>query len=156
MPSTHVSLRSILSNTLCRTVVSGRVLLLVCANELQELLCSSLLKQTHQRAAESLRGIRGNLCDVGLASSASLDVTASDLLKFEVSGNIGRDENVGEFSVGHEKLGNKVDVPVIGAAVLLPWLAAVVVAVLLEKLRMKNKSSVVKARSKGSYGFDVD
>lgn len=115
--------------------MSGRVLLLVCANELQELLCSSLLEKTHQGTAKSLCGIRGDLCDVGLVSSASLDVTASDLLKFEVSGDIGRDKNVGEFSVGHEELGNKVDVPVVGAAVLLPWLAAVVVAVLLEELR---------------------
>lgn len=136
--------------------MSGGVLLLVCANELQELLCSSLLKKTHQGTAESLGGIRGNLCDVGLASGTSLDVTASDLLKFEVSGNIGRDENVGEFSVGHEELGNKVDVPVVGATVLLPWLATVVVAVLLEELRRKSKPSVVKGWSRDSYGFDVD
>jgi hypothetical protein len=42
--------------------------------------------------------------------------------------------NVGEFSVGHEEFGNEIDVPVVGATVLLPWLAAVVVAVLLEEL----------------------
>jgi hypothetical protein len=136
--------------------VSGRVILLVCANEFQELLCSSLFEQTHQGTAESLRGIRGDLCDVGLVSGAGLDVTASNLLEFEVSGDIGRDENVGEFSVGHEEFGNKVDVPVVGAAVLLPWLAAVVVAVLLEELQTKNKSSVVEMRSEDSYSFDVD
>jgi hypothetical protein len=136
--------------------VCGRVILLVCADELQELLCSSLLEQTHQRTAESLRGIRGDLCDVGLVAGASLDVTASNLLEFEVSGDIGRDENVGEFSVGHEEFGNEIDVPVVGAAVLLPWLAAVVVAVLLEELRRMNKSRVVEMRSEGSYSFDVD
>jgi hypothetical protein len=85
-----------------------------------------------------------------------LDVTASNLLKFKVSGDIGRDENVGEFSVGHEKLGNEIDVPVIGATVLLPWLAAIVVAVLLEELRTKNESSVVELWSGESYSFDVD
>jgi len=136
--------------------VGSRVLLLECANELQELLCSSLFEQTHQGTAEGLRGIRRNLCDVGLVSGAGLDVTASDLLKFEVSGDIGRDENVGEFSVGHEEFGNEVDVPVVGAAVLLPWLAAVVVAVLLEELRTENKSSVVERWLIESYSFDVD
>ena len=139
-----------------RTIVSGRILLLVGTDKLQKLLCSSLLKQTHQGTAESLRSIRGDLCDVGLVSGASLDVTASNLLEFEVSGDIGRDENVGEFSVGHEKLGNEIDVPVVGATVLLPWLAAVVVAVLLEELRTKNESSVEEKWSGESYSFDVD
>jgi hypothetical protein len=124
--------------------VGSWVVLFVCANELQELLCSSLLKQTHQGRAESLRGIRGDLCDVGLVTGAGLDVTASNLLEFEVSGDIGRDEDVGEFSVGHEEFGDEIDVPVVGAAVLLPRLAAVVAAILLEELRRENKSSVVK------------
>ena len=48
--------------------------------------------------------------------------TACDLFEFEVSGHIGRDENVGEFTVGHEEFGDEVDVPIIDSAVFLPWL----------------------------------
>jgi hypothetical protein len=69
-----------------------------------------------------------------------LDEAACDLSELEVSCDVGGDENVGQLAVGHQKLGNQVDVPVIDTAVLLPWLfALLVVAVLLEQL---NASSV--------------
>ena len=60
-------------------------------------------------------------------------VAAGDLLELEVFGDVGGNENVGEFTVGHEQLGDEVDVPVVDAAVLLPWLA-LGLAVSLEEL----------------------
>lgn len=62
-------------------------------------------------------------------------VTSSDLLEFQISCYVGGNEDVGELAIGHEELGHKVNVPVIDAAVFLPWFGACrVVAVLLEKL----------------------
>jgi hypothetical protein len=63
-----------------------------------------------------------------------LDVAASNLLELEVSCDIGGDQDVGEFAVAHQELGNKVDVPVVDPAVLLPRLGAfLVVAISLEQ-----------------------
>jgi len=65
-----------------------------------------------------------------------LDIAACYLLEFEISGDIGRDEDVCKPAVCHEKLWDKIDVPVIDTSILLPWLGALlVVAVLLEELR---------------------
>jgi hypothetical protein len=64
-----------------------------------------------------------------------LDKAASDLFEFEVPCDVGRDENVREFAIGHEKFGDEIDVPVVYPPVFLPWLFAfVVVAVLFEEL----------------------
>jgi hypothetical protein len=64
-----------------------------------------------------------------------LDVGASNLLELEVPGDVGGDEDVGQFARGHEELGDEVNVPVVDSAVLLPWLLAVVLVVFLEELR---------------------
>lgn len=100
------------------------VILLVCAHPLEEVSRPSLLEQTHQGRSQRLAGIRRNLCDGRLGAVALLYVAASNLLELEVFRDVGRDEDVGEFAVGHEKLGNKVNVPVVHAAVLLPWFAS--------------------------------
>ena len=63
-----------------------------------------------------------------------LHIAASDLLELQVSCDVGGDEDVGELSVAHQELGDKVDVPVVHPAVLLPWLGTfLVVAILLEQ-----------------------
>ena len=64
-----------------------------------------------------------------------LHVAPGYRLELEVFGNVGGDEDVSQFAVCHEEFGDKVDVPVVDAAVLFPWLGALrVVAVLFEKL----------------------
>lgn len=113
------------------------------ANPLNEGLHASLLEDTHEGRSQSLGGIRGHLGDGCLVGGTLLDVAASDLLELEISCDIGRDENVGQFAGGHEELGDKVDVPVVEATILLPGLLAFAeVSVLLEELY-----SVVRDRS---------
>lgn len=64
-----------------------------------------------------------------------LYITASHLLEFEITGDVGRDEDVCQLATRHEEFGHEIDVPVVDAAVLLPWLlSCAVVAILLEKL----------------------
>ena len=76
-----------------------------------------------------------------------LDVAASNLLELEISRNVGGDKDVGQLSVGHEQLGDQVDVPVVDATILLPGLlAGLDVAVLLEQL--KHGRCVSKLESK--------
>lgn len=114
----------------------SRVLGVEGANPFDEGLHAALLEEAHQGRLESLAGVRGHLGDGGLGGGTLLDVAASDLLELEVSGDIGGDEDVGQLARRHEELGDEVDVPVVGTAVLLPWLLALgVVAVLLEELR---------------------
>jgi hypothetical protein len=113
------------------------------ANPLNEGLHASLLEDTHEGRSQSLGGIRGHLGDGSLVGGTLLDVAASDLLELEISCDIGRDENVGQFAGGHEELRDKVDVPVVEATILLPGLLAFAeVSVLLEELY-----SVVRYRS---------
>ena len=60
---------------------------------------------------------------------------ACNLLELEVSRHIGRHEDVGQLAVSHKQLRHQVDVPVIEAAVLLPWLFSFfVVAIFLVQL----------------------
>lgn len=105
------------------------------ANPLNKGLHASLLEDPHEGRSQSLSSIRGHLGDCSLVGGTLLDVAASDLLELEVPCNIGGDENVGQFAGGHEELGDKVDVPVVEAAILLPGLLAFAeVTVLLEEL----------------------
>lgn len=116
------------------TVVCAGVALIEATNPLQEVLCAPLLKQAHQGALKSLAGIRGHLRNCGLGSVSLLYVATGDLLEFQVSCDIGGDQDVGELAVAHQELRDEVDVPVVDPAVLLPWLGTfLVVAVSLEK-----------------------
>lgn len=138
------------------TLVGGGVLLLVGTNPLEEATRTPLLEETHQRRAQSLASVRGDLGNGGLGALALLDEAASNLLELEVSGNIGRDEDVGELAVRHEQLGHKVDVPVVDAAVLLPRLLALgVVAVLLEHLLGVSIQRGCGVRDAGTYRLNV-
>ena len=105
------------------------------ADPLDEALHAALLKDAHERGAQSLSGIGRDLGDGGLGALALLDEAAGDLPELEVAGDVGGDEDVGQLAGGHEELGDQVDVPVVGTAVLLPRLfAGVEVAILLEEL----------------------
>lgn len=62
-------------------------------------------------------------------------IASCHLSEFKVSGNVGRDEDIGQLSTGHKELGYEVDVPVVDTAILLPWfLPFVIVSVFLEEL----------------------
>lgn len=118
-----------------RTLVCGGILEVESSNPLDEGLHASLLEDTHEGRSQSLSGIRRHLGDGSLVGGTLLDVAASNLLELEVSCNIGRDKDVGQLARGHEELGNKVDVPVVEATILLPGLLAFTeVSVLLEEL----------------------
>ena len=118
-----------------QTLVGSRVLGVERTDPLHEALHAALLEDTHQGGLESLASIRGDLGDGGLGAGALLDVAAGNLLEFEVAGDVGGYEDVGQLAGRHEELGNEVDVPVVESTVLLPWLlAGAVVAVLLEEL----------------------
>lgn len=151
----HPRLNDAFANPL--TLVCGWVILVECSDKLQEVPGTSLLKQPHQRTAESLTSIGWNLCDGSFGTTALLHITACNLLELEVSGNIGGDEDVGEFSIGHEKFGDKIDVPVIDTSVLLPWLGAFgVVAVLLEELLCVSQGkTITRVLIQAAYSFNV-
>lgn len=126
-------------------MVTSRVILFEFTNPFQELLRSPLLKHSHQRRAQGLVGIRGDLGHVGLAAVALLDVAASNLLELKVSRNIGGNQDVCQITVGHQKLRDQVDVPVVDSPVFLPrLLTGANIAVLLEQLRgrsVKNRTN---------------
>ena len=113
----------------------GRVLGVELANPLDERLHPSLLKDAHERGLESLSSIRGDLGNGGLGTSTLLDEAARHLLELEIAGHFGGDENVGKLARGHEELGDEINVPVVGTAILFPGLLALAeVSILLEKL----------------------
>lgn len=105
------------------------------ADPLDEGLHPPLLKNAHQGRLEGLGGIGGDLGHSGLGPSALLHEAPRNLLELEIPSHVGRNEDVGELARRHEELGDEVDVPVVGAAVFLPWLLSLLeVAVLLEEL----------------------
>jgi hypothetical protein len=104
--------------------VRAWVILLESPNPLQKFLSPPLLEKTHQRTPQRLARITWNLGDRRLGVLALLGVAARNLLEFEISRDVGRDEDIGELAIGHEQLRHEVDVPVIGAAVGFPGLGA--------------------------------
>lgn len=125
--------------------MSRRVLLVEFADPLQELLSTTLLKQTHERRAQSLAGVRRHLGHGRLGTLALLDIAARNLLELEVSRHIGGDQNVCQLAVRHQQLGDQVDVPVVDSSILLPgFLASGDVAVLLEELQKRSAKDITK------------
>lgn len=111
------------------------IVLVKIANPLHEFLCSSLFKEAHKGRSQGFGGAGGDFCDSGSGALSLLDVTASYLSELEVSCYVGGDEDVGEFAIGHEEFGYQIDVPIIEAAIFLPWFFAFLeIAVSLEKL----------------------
>lgn len=104
-------------------------------NPLHELLGSSLLEQTHQWRREGFGGSGGDFGDGGPGALTLLHVTACYLSELQVSCDVGGNEDIGEFTVGHEELGYEIDVPIVQATIFLPWFFAfLVVAISFEEL----------------------
>jgi hypothetical protein len=113
------------------------ILVFEVAHELEELFGPSLLKDAHEGTTQCFSWSIWYLCHCSLRPAALLDVAASYLLELKVSCNVGGNEDIGKFSIRHEELRHEVDVPVVGAAILLPWFLALrVVAIFLEELIM--------------------
>ena len=94
--------------------MSRRIVVLPALQELKELLCATLLKETHQRALDCLHLRARHLRDLALA----VDEAARDLLELEVAGDIGVDEDASELSGSDDELGDEVDVVVAVASQL--------------------------------------
>ena len=120
------------------TLVRRRIIDVESANPLDEALHPALLEDAHEGRLQGLGGIGRDLGDGSLGAGSLLHEAPRNLLELEVSGDIGGDEDVGQLAGGHEELGDQVDVPVVGAAVFLPWLGFAAVAKLLEELQTKN------------------
>ena len=85
--------------------MSRRIVVLPALQELKELLCATLLEETHQRALDCLHLRARHLRDLALA----VDEAARDLLELEVAGDIGVDEDASELSGSDDELGNEID-----------------------------------------------
>ena len=74
--------------------MGGGIVVFPALQELEELLSAAFLKETHQRAPDSLHLRAGDLGDASIA----IDEAASDLLEFEISSDIGVHEDLGQLS----------------------------------------------------------
>lgn len=74
-------------------------------NKLEKLLCSALLKETHQLGAHGFHLGRWNLGDAPISE----DVGCGELLELEVACDVGVNEHLCELSVGHEELWDEVN-----------------------------------------------
>jgi hypothetical protein len=88
-----------------RTLVSGRVIILPALEELEELLCTSLLEEAHERTLDGLHLSTGNLWDLAV----TVDEAARNLLEFEVAGDLSVDEDLCELSRGDDELGDEIN-----------------------------------------------
>ena len=79
----------------------GWIIFFEMTDKLQKVSCSPLFEKTHQGTPKCLTGVRRDFCNSGFWAITLLNIAASNLFEFEVSGDVGRDENVCEFTVGH-------------------------------------------------------
>lgn len=98
-----------------RTLMSSRIVVFPILQKFKELFCATLFEKTHQRALDSLHlGARdlGNL-------AITVNETACDLFKLEITGDIGVHEDLGKFTRSDDELGYKVNSIVSVASELL-------------------------------------
>ena len=96
--------------------MGSRVIVLPVLEELEELLCATFLKETHEWATDSLHLCAGNLRDLAVTE----DEGAGDLLELEVARNIGVDEDLRELSGCDDELGHQVH-GVVAVTAELSW-----------------------------------
>ena len=85
--------------------MGSRVLILPPLKELEELLCPPLLKQTHERTANSLHLVTWDLGNLAI----TVDEAARDLLELQVTSDVGVHEDLGELAGRDNELRNEVD-----------------------------------------------
>ena len=81
------------------------VFILPALQEFEEFLCSSFLEETHQRTSDCLHLGTGNFRYLPV----TVDEATSDLLKLEVAGDIGVNENLGELSRSDDEFRDEID-----------------------------------------------
>lgn len=81
------------------------ILILPPLQKLKELLCPSLLKETHERTLDSFHLSARDLGDL----TVPINKASSDLLELEVSGDIGVDEDLGQLSRCNNELWNQIN-----------------------------------------------
>lgn len=86
--------------------MSGGIVVLPVLQELEELLCSSLLEKAHQRGFDGFHLSGGDLGD----SSIPVDEASGDLFEFEVSGDLCVDQDLCEFTRSDDELWYEIDV----------------------------------------------
>ena len=73
--------------------------------ELEELLCPPLLKETHKWTLHGLHLRTGDLADLAIA----VDEATCNLLELEVTSDISVNEDLGQFTRCDDELGDKVN-----------------------------------------------
>ena len=96
--------------------MSSRVLILPVLQELEELLSSSFLKETHEGALHSLHLGARHLGDLAV----TINEATSDLLELEVSGDLSVNEDLRQFTRRDDEFGNEVD-GIVSVAPKLRW-----------------------------------
>ena len=100
------------------TLVRCWIVELVLSDPFEERPGPAFLEQSHEGGCESLLGSGWHLGNGCLRALPLLHVTARNLLELQVLCNVGGDKDVCKLSIGHEQLGDEVDVPVVGAAIV--------------------------------------
>jgi len=130
------------------TFVTNTICHVECADPFNECLHPPLFEDTHQRRPQRFASIRRDLCYRSFGTSPLLHIASCNLLKLEVSCHVGGNEDISQLAAGHEKFGYEIDIPVIHASVLLPWLLPlVIVSVLLEELKGVRESWQMRGKS---------
>lgn len=83
----------------------GRILIFPPLKELEELLRTSLLEETHERAADGLHFVTWDLGNLAVA----IHEATSDLLELQVPSDVGVNEDLGELARRDDELGNEID-----------------------------------------------
>ena len=84
--------------------MSRRVVILPGLEELEELLCPPLLKETHKWTLHGLHLSRRDLRDLAI----TIDEAASDLLELKVASDFGMDEDLRELARRDDELGDEI------------------------------------------------
>jgi hypothetical protein len=94
--------------------VGSRIVVLPPLQKLEEFLGAPLLEKAHERALDGFHLRAGDLGDPAIA----INEGTGDLLEFEVSGDVGVDEDLGELARSNDELGDEIDGVVAVAAKL--------------------------------------
>lgn len=87
------------------TLMRSRIIITPVLQKLKELLRPTFLKETHQRALDSLHLGTRNLGDPAI----TVHKATSDLFELEITCHVGVHENLGEFTRSDDELWYKVD-----------------------------------------------
>lgn len=85
-------------------LMSRRIVILPALKEFEEFLGPPLLKDAHEGALDSLHLCAGNLGDLPIP----IDKASCNLLELEITGDVGVNKDLGQFSRGDNEFGNEI------------------------------------------------